>query len=160
MAAASDTEPALDLDVLLAQLGEELARVHAHLAGGGLRLGPVEVVLRGAVAAQAAGTTFRVGGPGEVRARFAPSEPGSLPPLTPELRGLTRAAAARLARAAGAGLEVTVVPCALAELAGRVCWQRPLPGEPRRSGRIEVGLYASGISHPSPMGNLERREKQ
>jgi hypothetical protein len=146
MATAGDMEPALDLDALLAQLAEELGRVHAHLSRGGLRLGPVEVVLRGAVATGTGGTTFRAGGPGEVQARFVSTEPVGLMPVTPELRGLTRTAAARQARAVGAGLEVTVVPCASAELAGRVCWQRPAPGEPQSSGRIEVGVYSAGLT--------------
>lgn len=144
MAATEDTEPALDLDALLAQLGEELGRVHAHLAKGSLRLGPVEIVLRGAVSTGTKGTRFQAGDLGEVRARYVAAEPASPPPVTPELRGMTRAAAARQARAAGAALETTGVPCVSAELVGRVCWQRPAPGEPQRTGRIEVGLYSAG----------------
>ncbi|MFY0572626.1 hypothetical protein ACN28E_53590 [Archangium lansingense] len=139
-----DADATLNLDALLTQLAGELERVHAHLAGGPLRLGPVEVELRGAVATGSEGAAFRPGGSGEVRAYFVGVEPEGVAPVTPELRGLTRSAAARKARASGAGLEVTVVPCASAELAGRVCWQRPAPGEPQASGRIEVGMYSAG----------------
>lgn len=135
---------AMDLDALLAQLREALERVHAHLAGALLQLGPVEVALRGQVAGSERGTTFLPGGRGEVRAVFIPAEPPSVPPVTPDLTELTRAAAARRARAAGAGLEVTVVPCPSAELAGRVCWQRPEPGQPQTDGRIAVGVYSVG----------------
>lgn len=139
-----EPDEALGVDALLAQIGVELERVRAHLAGGGLRLGPVEVELRGRVTAGDGGAVFRTGGAGEVQARFVEEEPGGVAPVTPELRGLTRAAAARRARAAGAGLAVTVVPCASAEQVGRVCWQRPAPGEKQVSGRIEVGVYGAG----------------
>ncbi|KFA91499.1 hypothetical protein [Archangium violaceum] len=139
-----NTEGALSLDALLAQIASELERVHAHLAGGPLRLGPVEVVLRGGVSTDATGASFRTGGEGEVRAYFVGVEPPGLAPVTPELLGLTRSAAARRARAAGAGLVVTVVPCVSAELAGRVCWQRPEAGAPQVSGRIAIGVYSVG----------------
>ncbi|MFE8597732.1 hypothetical protein [Archangium violaceum] len=140
-----DTDEALSLDALLSQIAGELERVHAHLAGGPLRLGPVEVELRGGVSTGTAGATFRTEGAGEVRAYFVGAEPPGVAPVTPELRGLTRSAAARRARAAGAGLEVTVEPCASAELAGRVCWQRPAAGEPQVSGRIAIGVYLVGL---------------
>ena len=134
---------AIDLDALLVDLRESLARVHARLGSGPLVLGPVELELRGRVTADGTGMQFMPGGPGEVRATFVQAGPESTPPSAPELLGLTRSAAVRRARSAGASLEVTDVPCLSPEQAGRVCWQRPLAGEPLREGRIDVGLYVS-----------------
>ncbi|MBZ4421733.1 hypothetical protein [Myxococcus sp. RHSTA-1-4] len=134
---------AMDLDALLVDLREALARVHARLGNGPLRLGPVELVLRGQVSAGPEGFTFVPGGTNEVSAFFLKEEPKGVPPVTPMLLGLTRAAATRRARSSGAALEVTEVPCLSPEQAGRVCWQRPAPGEPLVDGRIAVGLNST-----------------
>lgn len=137
----SDT---LDLDALLADVREALARVHARLGNGPLRLGPVELKLRGQVAPAAGGLTFAADGRDEVHVVFVQEEPKGTPPTTPVLLGLTRSAATRRARSSGAALEVTDVPCAQPEQAGRVCWQRPAPGEPLPGARIVVGIYVTG----------------
>jgi hypothetical protein len=136
----SDT---LDLDALLVDLRESLARVQARLGAGPYVLGPVELELHGRVTADGTGMHFAPGGPGEVRALFVQAGPEAAPPVAPALLGLTRSAATRTARSAGASLEVTDVPCLSPEQAGRVCWQRPVAGEPLREGRVAVGLYVA-----------------
>ncbi|QAT86094.1 hypothetical protein EJ065_4544 [Corallococcus coralloides] len=134
---------AIDLEALLVDLRESLARVQARLGAGPFVLGPVELELHGGVTADGTGMRFTPGGPGEVRALFVQQGPEATPPAAPELLGLTRSAAVRKARLAGASLEVTDVPCLSQEQAGRVCWQRPAAGGPLTEGRIAVGLYVS-----------------
>ncbi|NOK38428.1 hypothetical protein D7W79_31155 [Corallococcus exercitus] len=140
---SSAMSDAIDLEALLVELRESLARVHARLGAGPFVLGPVELELRGRVTADGTGMQFTPGGSGEVRALFVQAGPEAAPPPAPELLGLTRSAAVRRARSAGASLEVTDVPCLSPEQAGRVCWQRPAAGGPLREGRIAVGLYVS-----------------